>query len=314
MAKWYVKEFSKLTGVSVQTLHYYDRINLLKPSVRKDNGYRLYSEVDLRRLQQIIALKFFSFDLDQIKAILSAPNIGISKLKGQIDALSKKAKLYSDASNTLKDIIECSVDEKSIPWENLIKTIEVYNMSKELEHEWVAEIFTDQELKEYAKFESELKSGHGYPSEAEFKKSWETIVTKVKENMTNSPSSEAGRQIGQELMEWCNSVYGKEYAHLRNKKWEKGFGEGKGLDEVGLTRDMVLWMDKAVDTYWRDRIITVLGSVGKVPDESVSKLWQEVLEEMYGNEIARKQEITSLVLAEDVISNKAKDFVRNFKF
>jgi DNA-binding transcriptional MerR regulator len=73
MTRWYVKELSKLTRVSVQTLHYYDRINLLKPSVRLENGYRLYSEEDLLRLQQIVALKFFSFELAQIKQILANP-------------------------------------------------------------------------------------------------------------------------------------------------------------------------------------------------------------------------------------------------
>lgn len=46
MAEWYVKDLSKLTGVSVQTLHHYDRIDLLKPSVRLSNGYRIYSETD----------------------------------------------------------------------------------------------------------------------------------------------------------------------------------------------------------------------------------------------------------------------------
>jgi DNA-binding transcriptional MerR regulator len=47
MTKWYVKDLSKLTNVSVQTLHHYDRIGLLKPSLRLANGYRLYSEKDL---------------------------------------------------------------------------------------------------------------------------------------------------------------------------------------------------------------------------------------------------------------------------
>ncbi len=44
MTQWYVKDLSKLTNVSVQTLHHYDRIDLLKPSVRLANGYRVYSE------------------------------------------------------------------------------------------------------------------------------------------------------------------------------------------------------------------------------------------------------------------------------
>lgn len=67
MKQWYVKELSQLTNVTMQTLHHYDRIDLLKPSVRLDNNYRLYSEKDLLKLQQIIALKFFGFELGQIK-------------------------------------------------------------------------------------------------------------------------------------------------------------------------------------------------------------------------------------------------------
>lgn len=57
------KRLSKLTGVSVQTLHHYDRIGLLKPSLRLSNGYRIYSKKDLLRLQQIVVLKFFGFEL-----------------------------------------------------------------------------------------------------------------------------------------------------------------------------------------------------------------------------------------------------------
>lgn len=77
MAQWYVKDLSKLTGVSVQTLHHYDRIGLLNPSVRLANNYRLYSEKDLLKLQQIIALKYFGFGLAQIKTLL-AGNVGLT--------------------------------------------------------------------------------------------------------------------------------------------------------------------------------------------------------------------------------------------
>ena len=59
MKGWYIKAFADLTGVSVRTLHHYDKIGLLKPSIRQANGYRLYSEADLLKQQQIIALKFF---------------------------------------------------------------------------------------------------------------------------------------------------------------------------------------------------------------------------------------------------------------
>ena len=59
--QWYIKEFSQLTKVSVRMLHHYDKVGLLKPSVRLLNGYRLYSEKDMLKLQQIIVLKSFGF-------------------------------------------------------------------------------------------------------------------------------------------------------------------------------------------------------------------------------------------------------------
>lgn len=67
---WYVTAFSKLTNVSVRTLHHYDGIGLLKPSLRSDSNYRLYSESDLLKLQTIVALKFFGFSLEQIKVLV----------------------------------------------------------------------------------------------------------------------------------------------------------------------------------------------------------------------------------------------------
>ena len=60
------REFAALTGVTVRTLHHYDRLGLLKPSRYTRAGYRLYSERDLSRLEQIVALKFIGFSLKEI--------------------------------------------------------------------------------------------------------------------------------------------------------------------------------------------------------------------------------------------------------
>jgi len=51
MKQWYANELSKLIQVSVRTLHHYDKIGLLKPELRLSNGYRVYSEKDLLKLQ-----------------------------------------------------------------------------------------------------------------------------------------------------------------------------------------------------------------------------------------------------------------------
>lgn len=69
-----VKELSKMAGVSVRTLHYYDEVGLLKPSFIKENGYRYYEEKELLKLQQILFFRELEFPLEKIKEIMSSPN------------------------------------------------------------------------------------------------------------------------------------------------------------------------------------------------------------------------------------------------
>jgi DNA-binding transcriptional MerR regulator len=64
-----VKQFAELSGVTVKALHLYDRLGLLKPR-RTDAAYRVYSDRDLERLEQIVALKFIGLSLKQIKDLL----------------------------------------------------------------------------------------------------------------------------------------------------------------------------------------------------------------------------------------------------
>ncbi|MBC1543028.1 MerR family transcriptional regulator [Listeria cossartiae] len=68
------KELAELTGVSVRTLHHYDTIGLLVPQKDDWNGYRIYSEKDVDKLQQILFFKELDFPLKKIKQILDDPN------------------------------------------------------------------------------------------------------------------------------------------------------------------------------------------------------------------------------------------------
>ena len=64
-----VHEFAALAGVTVKALHHYDRVGLLEPR-RTDGGYRVYTDADLERLEQIVALKFIGLPLETIKGLL----------------------------------------------------------------------------------------------------------------------------------------------------------------------------------------------------------------------------------------------------
>lgn len=311
MQQWYIKEFSKLVGVSVQTLHHYDRIGLLKPSIRRDNGYRLYSETDLWVLQQIVALKFFGFELAQIQTLLM-DNVKIHvHFETQAKFLEEKANMLLLASQTLNNLVSDLKPDESIPWKDILKLIEVYRMTQQLEHSWVKEIFTPEELKQYASFETELKTNSTAAQQAAFEKTWATLVADMTTNLKNDPNSAIGIAIGKKCMDWLNQVYGKKYAHLRTKKFEKGFAEGKGLEEANLTPELVAWLDKAINAYLRDRIIGILNQVGTgVPDATILKLWNAVLDDMYGEDNARKTELYDIVFADKDISKKAKAWLK----
>lgn len=69
-----VKETAELAGISVRTLHHYDEIGLLVPDTITESGYRLYSEANLERLQQILFFKELGFSLERIKQILDSPD------------------------------------------------------------------------------------------------------------------------------------------------------------------------------------------------------------------------------------------------
>lgn len=86
-----VKEMSRLTGVSVRTLHHYDSIGLLKPDGYTDSGYRLYDEKALERLQHILLFRELEFSLKEIQEILESPDFDrINALEQQITLLSLK--------------------------------------------------------------------------------------------------------------------------------------------------------------------------------------------------------------------------------
>lgn len=69
-----VKEVSRMTGITVRTLHHYDTIGLLRPSRVTDAGYRLYDDAALQRLQAILLLRELEFPLKEIRTLLDAPD------------------------------------------------------------------------------------------------------------------------------------------------------------------------------------------------------------------------------------------------
>ena len=86
-----VHEVSKISGLSVRTLHHYDKIGLFRPSSHSDAGYRLYDDASLERLLFIMLYRTLGFPLEEIKSILDSRHYDRNAaLRQQIEMLTLK--------------------------------------------------------------------------------------------------------------------------------------------------------------------------------------------------------------------------------
>ena len=103
-----IHEVSRLTGVSVRALHYYDRMGLLPATKVTEKGYRLYDDTALERLQYILLFKELQFSLKEIKEILDSPDFDREK------ALSQQIKLLKLRREHLENLIDLAQGIKMI--------------------------------------------------------------------------------------------------------------------------------------------------------------------------------------------------------
>ncbi len=291
MSKWHVKELSSLTKVSVQTLHYYDRIDLLKPSFRQSNGYRLYIQKDVLKLQNIIALKFFGFSLKQIKNLLTVPNSFFEDFLHQADILEDKSRSLLEASKALKTIVTDSLKSTAPSWETLIKLIEVYTMTQNIDNAWVRKVLNTDELHQYATFEAELHAKSTPETKETFDHKWKALVNQIQESLVTDPRSHEGMNLAKQVLDLINGLYGEKHANLKHVLWKKGFKEGKQGANHFLTPERVQWLDLAMDAYLKHRIYTLLEKINDNPNPALEKEWRSLLKEMYGTSSCLKDRL-----------------------
>lgn len=129
-----IKQISKLAGISIRTLHYYDEIGLLSPARERSNDYRCYNDANLIRLQQILIYRELGIPLDQVKHILASPTFDVLQaLEEHKSALEKRAA----QTRTLIQTAEKTID-------HLKGKIEMDNKEMFLG-------FSDEEQKKYEK-------------------------------------------------------------------------------------------------------------------------------------------------------------------
>ncbi|NFM79735.1 MerR family transcriptional regulator [Clostridium botulinum] len=156
-----------MAGISVRMLHHYDKIGLLDPESVSDAGYRLYSDENLDRLQQILFFKELNFPLQEIKIILDSPNFN------KKEALETHKQLLLEKKIRLEKIIQ-SVD----------KTISSIEGGIKMNKKEVLGAFDMTEIEEHQKkYSEEVKNKYGNTSA--YKESNEKTSKYTKEDWNN---------------------------------------------------------------------------------------------------------------------------------
>lgn len=233
---WKVGDISKLTGLSVRTLHHYDTIGLLSPSNHSESGHRLYTSQDIVRLQQIASLRNLGFSLDDISDILYKKGISLFEVvQIHLEKLKERIDLEQQLLSKLVSITQMLKNQNMVSAANLIQTIEVINMTEKYP-------FTEEQMEKIKK-QGELLG----PQKIEaVENEWPQLIANVRAEMDKgtSPTSENVLALAKRWKELVAMFTGGDpeiHATLNKRYREANCGTQFGIDP-----DMLEYITKAM--------------------------------------------------------------------
>ena len=182
-------EFAKRAGVTVRALHHYDRLELLKPSGRTTAGYRVYSDRDFARLEQIVALKFIGFPLFQIRDLLRRKDTDLSAaLRHQRQVLAEKRDHLDRAMQAIERAEKIVAAGGKPDWEPFRKVIEVIQM--QTRKDWMKKYYTEEQL-------ASLRQRWSLEVQAEAEQGWAALAKDTEAAIARGeqPGCETGLQL-----------------------------------------------------------------------------------------------------------------------
>jgi MerR family transcriptional regulator, thiopeptide resistance regulator len=191
-------EFAKRAGVTIRALHHYDRLGMLKPSGRTTAGYRVYSDRDFARLEQIVALKFIGFPLSQIRELLHQKDPDLcATLRRQRQILAEKRDHLDRAVRAIENAEKVVATRGGEPdWEPFRKVIEVIQM--QTRKDWMKKYYTEDQL-------ANLRQRWSPEVQAESERGWAALARDTEQAIAKGadPASETGLRLAarrQELL------------------------------------------------------------------------------------------------------------------
>src|SRR5438477_9064466 len=116
--KYRVGQFAKASGVSVRTLHHYDRLGLVKAAGRDHAGYRYYTQQELLTLQQVLTLRYLGLSLGAIAELIRAPSYDVeASLRAQRRVLEQRRDEIASVTSSLDRMLRGFEDTGEWNWQ-----------------------------------------------------------------------------------------------------------------------------------------------------------------------------------------------------
>ena len=197
MSRYYqVQQFAELAGVTVKALHHYDRLGLLKPR-RTEAGYRMYTQTDLERLEQIVALRFIGFPLKQIKLVLDGAAIELGDaLRMQRKAIEEKQWLLGRAVRAIRAAEEALQPGKPADPAILKRIIEVIDMQEDI-----------ATMKKYYRTEAAWEQRRRYYEEGPDEE-WKALYRDIGAALGDDPAGEKAQALAERWLNLSVRAYG----------------------------------------------------------------------------------------------------------
>ncbi|MDE6433936.1 MAG: methyltransferase domain-containing protein [Lachnospiraceae bacterium] len=132
-------EFAKMAHISVRTVRFYDKQNILKPSYVNETGARFYSDEDFVRLQQILLLKYLGFSLEDIRDMtVEDPDHQMLKnsLNLQLKLVKDRVEQMQMVAAAIEDIMKVIDTSQNIDWKQMLNLIHLTNMETSLKSQY----------------------------------------------------------------------------------------------------------------------------------------------------------------------------------
>lgn len=221
-----VHEVSSLAGVSIRTLHYYDRIGLLRPIKVTEAGYRLYDDTALERLQCIMLLKEMEFPLKEIGRILESPDsVRNMALEQQIRLLEMKKEHLENLIDLARGITAIGVRKLDF---SVFDTRKMDAYAKEAKKLW-------GETAQYQEYE-EKSAERSREEEKRLGVELMGILAKFGQMKELAPEDEAVQSQVRKLQEFISEHYytcSKEILSSLGRMYARGGSFTENIDQAG---------------------------------------------------------------------------------